>query len=214
MSLIGIVKSGWKSLVELSFDELNDNHEVLIRRPSGDPCRVKIKDLKSLSSTSGSGWMFYDDSEYTSGSPLSVNNSRVQYTNDGDGANTNKDSAPVGISDFWDTANNKITPENKGDAFELRIDFTASMAQTNAYALLQLDIGDGSAINIVERTITFPRGSGIAHKFSLGFPIFVGSTFLTNGGKLYFDTTAGSDNMTVYDKALFLNRIHKGDSNA
>lgn len=154
------------------------------------------------------GWAYYQDSTHTSGSPLAVNNARVQFTVNGSGANTNTTYLPSGMSNLW--AGDKITPENIGDAYEVRVDFTAEMNSANGYAELQIDIGSGSQINIVTRTVTFAKGTGVAQKFSFGFPIFCLSTFVSNGGKIYLDTSSGSDNMDVYDKAVFISRINKG----
>jgi len=209
MSLKTSIKNGYSEIREVLDGKDLSEHELFMRAPNGDAVRVKENELSGSQVKNVHGWAYYQDSTYTSGSPLVVNNARVQLTNDGLGANTEDAYLPNGISALW--IGNKITPENVGDAYEIRIDFKAKMSQTNAYGEVQLDIGDGSIINIIKRTITFPRGAGVEHSFSMGFPIFCLSTFVTNGGKLYFDTTQGSDNMSVYDIAIFIARINKGE---
>ena len=159
--------------------------------------------------TGGSGWAFYDDSTLTSGSPLTIANTRSQITIDGLGSSTDKTQLPADVTDFW--LGNEITPENAGDAYELRIDFKASVNAVNSYCLLQLDIGDETPINIVNRTITFPRGQNIVHDISVGFGIFSGSTFLANGGKLFIDTSSAGDTVTLYEPGILIARVHQAN---
>jgi hypothetical protein len=164
----------------------------------------------SIRNAMGMGWAYYEDGTYTSGSPLSVNNALVQLLIDGLGANTEKDQLPVNSSgsaiELWNTLTDKITPINVGDAYDLRLDFQASTATPSTYMDLKLDIGTGTPNNIVTRTLTFPKGTGTAHSFSVGFPIFTLATFLSNGGKLMLDTTGLGANVSVWDIGLFIKR--------
>ena len=155
------------------------------------------------------GWAQYGDSTYTSGSPLAVNNARVKYTNDGLASTTVKTQLPSDVTDFWNASTNKITPQNAFDFYILRIDFKAKMNSANGFGVLQLDIGGGIGL-ITERTLSFPKGTSVETTFNISFPVYTGTTFLANGGELYFDTTAGSDNMDVYDLTVVIDRLYKG----
>lgn len=157
---------------------------------------------------SAHGWGFYVDTAHTSGSPLVVNNARVQLTNNALGATTETSYLPGGVTNLW--AGDKITPQNVGDSYDLRVDFTAEMNSANGFANISLDIGDGGSIEIVDRMLVFPKGTGVATKFSIGVPIFSLGTFVTNGGKIYLDTTDGADDMDVYDIGIFIGRNSKG----
>lgn len=73
----------------------------------------------------GTGWASYDDSEYTSASPLSVSGgSTATLTIDGLGPQTNtaylEDAAPI-----FSTANSTITGDTLGETFLCRLGFTA-----------------------------------------------------------------------------------------
>lgn len=145
------------------------------------------------------GWVYYKDSTYTSGSPLAVNNARVQLTNDGLGSTTETSFAPHDMS-LW--VGDKITPPYVGSSFSMRVDFKADPAGVSDWGDFQLDIGSGAPINVVTRTVTMQK-SGV-NAVSIGVPIFCLTTFVTNGGKLYFDTSTSGDSIDVYDIAIFL----------
>lgn len=149
------------------------------------------------------GWAFYDDSTYTSGSPLNVNNTRAQVSIDGLGSFTEKRFLPTDTSDFWDTTNDEITPENVGDAYEVRLDFTA-VAGSNADKFdIELDIGDGSSVIILDQTFEMNKGQGNIEVFAWNAPIFTLETFVANGGKFYINTT---DDIDFYNFGLFIKR--------
>jgi hypothetical protein len=125
-------------------------------------------------------------------------------TVDGLGSTTNTDFLPAGVTDFWDTTNNKITPQKVGDAYDLRIDFTVDVPANTESITLELDIGDGSPdIPVVTRGIQFSEG-GAGQLVSIGFPIFSLSTFLANGGKIYLTPSAAG--FDLYNFQIFIKR--------
>lgn len=168
--------------------------------------RVSVLETQQAGTGLITGGAFYKDSEYTSGSPLVIDDARTQLTIDGLGPVTDTGQLPVEDHQFWE--NDAIRPIKAGDHYMLRIDFKAKMAQASAYAQLQLDIGGESQVVIVDRVITFPRGANVDHSVSLAFPVFVGNSFLANGGKIYFDTTGGSDTLSVWEAGIFITRLH------
>lgn len=155
--------------------------------------------------TTPNGWAIYVDGTYTSGSPLVLTNgARNLLTIDGNGSTTNTDFLPAGVTDFWDTTNNKITPEKVGDSYDLRIDFAVDVPTNTESIVLELDIGDGSPdIPIVTKGIQFAE-SGSGQLVSIGFPIFALSTFLANGGKIYLTPSAGG--FDIYNIQIFIKR--------
>jgi hypothetical protein len=146
------------------------------------------------------GWAYYQDAQYTVGSPLAPNAStRTRLTNDGLGSNTETGQLPSGVSAFWDVATDKLIGVVNGDSYDLTVDVPT---QTESI-LIELDIGDGSPdIPIVSRTVSFGE-SGI-RKVSIGFPYFSLATFVANGGKLFVTTSAAS--FEIYDIALLIKR--------
>lgn len=175
---------------------------LAIDRSGGSARSVEID---TILNRLGLGWANYRDSTYTSGSPLNANSAKVQLTNDGLGATTNTTYLPDGVSGFWNSSTNKITPSAVGDAFDLRIDMTAEPAAANDWFEIIIDIGDGSPdVPIVTRQVSLKKSG--ASKLSIGFPIYCLSTFLTNGGKIYLDTSSSGDNISFYDIGIFLKR--------
>lgn len=155
--------------------------------------------------TSPTGWAYYSDSTYTSGSPLiPANGVRTLLTIDGLGATTSKDFLPAGVTDFWDSSTNKIVAQKAGDSYDVRIDFTVDVPANTESIKLEVDIGDGSPdIPIVIRSNAYSE-SGAGQAFSAGFPLFSLSTFIANGGKIYITTSAGG--FDIYDIAIFIKR--------
>lgn len=169
-----------------------------------------VKDFNSLFSTveeviNTFGWAYYDDSQYTSGSPLNINNTTTQVTIDGLGSSTELSYLPDGIS-FFDTTTSEITPENIGDSYILRFDFNAISASNNVLFDVEIDIGSGSPNLVYDQTLTIVKGSNTEQRYSLAIPIYTLNTFLTNGGKIKIATT---NNVNFYDFGLFITRVSK-----
>jgi hypothetical protein len=114
-----------------------------------------------------------------------------------------------GISELWDSQNNKITPIGIGDGYTVRIDFDIT-AKSGAPTelLLSLDIGGGSApvINIVEKTIGTSKAP--PYSISIGFPFFSLSTFKANGGQLFLATDTVT--ATITKRQISIHRISDG----
>jgi len=145
------------------------------------------------------GWAFYDDSQYTSGSPLNINNTRTQLTIDTLGSFNNTTYIPSGLSWF---SGNKITPTAIGDSYILRFDFTAVPSTPSDRFNLELEIAVGNIV--YNQTFESTKGAGIPYIYSISIPIFCLATFVANGGKFYVDTT---DNMDFYNFGLFISRV-------
>jgi hypothetical protein len=150
------------------------------------------------------GWAIYDDLASAT-TAVSVNNQKKQIEIDGLGTTTETTYLPVGISSLWDSVSNKITPAKLGDAYDIRVDFKVDPGTINDYANFILDIGTTLAPNpIVNRSITFQK-TGIS-SFSIGFPVAAISEFMTNGGKLFIDTSVSGSSIDVSDIDLFIKR--------
>ena len=90
-----------------------------------------------------------------------------------------------------------------GNAYSIRIDFTVDPVGNpgNDNFRIDFDIGVAPAeINIIRRTNGFPAGSA-ATANSLTTGAFAGSTFETNGLRLYFESTIACD---IYDIAFLI----------
>jgi hypothetical protein len=144
------------------------------------------------------GWARYVDSQYTSGSPLSTGSVKTQLTINGSGTATETTYLPTGVTSLWNTSTNKITPAAVGDAYDVRLDFTATVTSGNEVAEVIFEV-NGSPL--AHRTVTFAKTGSTS--FSIGLPMSADSAFLTNGCSIQFDT---SDAIDIYDISLFIKR--------
>jgi hypothetical protein len=151
------------------------------------------------------GWEYCVDSTYTSGSPLALSNDRVLLPCDGLGATSENGYLPSGVSELWNTTLNKVVSANIGNAFEIRIQFTVLPGGVNdEWFDIEFDIGDGAPdIVIASRTITAPKGTS-AFVASVAVPLFSLATFVTNGGKIYINTTGSGDSFDIYDISIMI----------
>ena len=157
------------------------------------------------------GWGYYQDAE-TTPATQSITTTASKLQIDGAGANSSSAYLPReirGISELWDTTNDKITPINIGDDYSIRVDMEIT-AKTGSPTELEfeLDIGGGATptIIIVDRIIS--TGKAPPYTVSVGFPIFCLSTFKTNGGQIFLKTDTGT--VTISARAISIHRLSNG----
>lgn len=155
----------------------------------------------------GTGWAQYKDTVYTSGSPLTVTQGSTVVLSNNAGS-TITSHLPTGVSAFYDGATNKITPENSGDFYEIRIDFNTWTNNNNGLAVIKLDIGGTQGV-ILQRLVNFPRGtgSGNVRSYSTTTGVYSLGTFVANGGELQIESITGTT--TIYDITFVISRTHK-----
>lgn len=155
------------------------------------------------------GWAQYIDGQYTSGSPLSVNNAKVQLTIDttvGSGSK-NETYLPSGVTTFFNETSNTIEAQKEGDAYTVRVNFVGDPAGVSDFGEIVFDIGDGAPdIPIATRTVSFAKAT--ATSVSTTTSLFSLSTFVANGCKIYFDTSNSGDNVDIYDISVVITRTH------
>jgi hypothetical protein len=158
------------------------------------------------------GWGYYKDAE-TAPATQVITTTAAKLQIDGLDATSTSAYLPReirGISELWDTTNDKITPINIGDDYTLRIDLeiTAKVGAPSELEL-QLDIGGGAAptVVIVDRIIS--TGKTPPYTVSVGFPIFSLATFKTNGGQLFLKTDTGT--VTISGRAISIHRLSNGN---
>ena len=152
-------------------------------------------------------WENVGDTQYTEVSPFAVvGGTTVKMPNNaGSRLNTYM---PVGIK-FWNEVTQKVTPQGVGEVYSLRVNFKAkSSTVTNSFDIL-LDIGGTQGI-ILESVATFPKGSGIETPFSSTTSVFIGATFIANGGDIQINPV---DDIEIYDISFFISRLSANDLN-
>ena len=175
------------------------------------PAEIETAGDKALTTVeyvqSQTGWAQYNDGQYTVGSPLSISAS-TQVTVDIDGATTIKSELPSGVTDFYDVATSKITPENSGDGYTFTLGFKAETTSASGNGTFSIDIG-GAFGEIFKRDFGFVKGQNTEHDFYFTSQGYSLGTFVANGGIIKLTSNTGT--MTVYDVTLQIHRTHKAN---
>jgi hypothetical protein len=158
------------------------------------------------------GWGNYADGESTTPTQTITTTPSLLLV-DGAGGTTNNSYLPReirGVSTLWDNVDT-ITPTNVGDAYDVRftLEITGKTASPNVISVV-LDIGVGAGITIPISTLQIPVVIAPTFTVTGVIPIFCLSTFVTNGGRLFLSTDAGT--LTVAARSIFIKRDFKGDS--
>lgn len=155
------------------------------------------------------GWAQYIDGQYTSGSPLSVNNAKVLLTIDttiGTGSKI-ETYLPSGVDSFWDESTDRIQAQKEGDAYTIRVNFVGDPSGISDFGQIIFDIGDSAPdIPIATRTVSFAKAT--ATSVSTTTSLFSLATFVENGCKIYFDTSDSGDSVDIYDISIVITRTH------
>lgn len=153
----------------------------------------------------GTGWAQYIDTTATIGSPLTIAEGvTATFTNN---ANTVIDSQkPVGVTTFFDSATQKITPQKDGDAYSISLRFKAKASVLNAYFDVLLDIGGTQGI-ISQETCIFTRAANIEQRFDVDLTVFSADTFVANGGALTINAISGD--LEIYGINFLIVRTHE-----
>jgi len=132
----------------------------------------KIHSLSPLpgeTGSSGNGFIDYNDTS-TTASPLALlADTWTTIPNDGQGAFTNKNFAPEGVTELMDSQG-RIDPTqlSLGDDFITRNDFRVSPNVNNALLEFRYELGSGAGLYQLETNIgRLDDGSGKYYRFSL-----------------------------------------------
>ena len=149
------------------------------------------------------GWVQYKDDAYTDVSPLVVasGDTVTLFNNASSVINTY---IPNDLDSLWNRSDSIFMPQRIGDAYLIRIDFTAETTSNDGYATLALDI-DGDQNIILARTFTFPKGTNTPQKFSTTSLVYTLGTFIANGGK--FKIIGGTGTTDIYDVNFVFSRV-------
>lgn len=139
------------------------------------------------------GWASYQDTAYTSGSPFTLLDG-IKTTLPNNSGTTLNTYLPTGVTNFYANGTLKITPQTIGDGYHFTIRFTAVPSAINMHLLFGIDIGAGT--DIFQKTVTLPRGAGVANPVSIDVQGYSLSNFVTNGG--FVKLTASGGNCSIY----------------
>lgn len=148
------------------------------------------------------GWADFVDTNYTSGSPLSLtaDTDTILTNNAGTVRNTY---APSDIGAMY--SGGKIVGR-VGEALGITIDFTAVPTNANT-TLIETWIDIGSPVGqLYRRPYSFPKGNGVARQIVSSTLAYTLDTWETNGGTVYVRANNTCD---IYDIRFVLFRMSK-----
>jgi len=156
------------------------------------------------------GWANFADSQYTVGSPLSLNagNSyRVKLTNDGLRAGSSTAEWPIGLTLPWDTVTNKLIGTGDGDKFTYRLNFKAQDGAASVLLDIIFDIG-GAIGEISRRSQSIAKGASIETSIEAYSSYFTGATFVANGGEIFLDASFSSNDVDIWEISLLIEKTY------
>ena len=155
-----------------------------------------------------SGWGYYGDTQYTSGSPLAIlaDTDTIIPNNKATVIETEK---PSDITTFYDGT---VVTGRSGDDIIISVDF--AVTPTNAgtdFIEVWFDITGGTGTpaplaNLYRRIFSFPKGSGAERRISFSHSGYTLGTWETNGAVLY---VKANNTANIYDIAYIIKRTHK-----
>ena len=156
------------------------------------------------------GWSQNTDTNTTVITPTQTiaTGTRALWINDGGSLDLDKLPSDIGVAGhLWDKVANKIVPISAFDTYNVRVTFKAEdYAGTDPDLKFELDIG-GTLGVIVSHTIPLLKG-GAEQSITVSFPVFSGSTFVTNGGSIYL-TFTGTGSCKIFDSSILIIRESK-----
>lgn len=154
------------------------------------------------------GWIYYEDTQYTQGSPFVVN-AGVTATLPNNAGVIDSTSAPTDGSSFYNGS--VITPNNVGDAYTISIRMNASSSSNDGSFLLEIDIGDGvTPIIIIGDTRRLIKGAGQTQRITFDFTFFTKETFIANSGTVKVTSITG--NTSISDIGYMIQRTFNKDN--
>lgn len=156
------------------------------------------------------GWSQNTDTNTTVTTPTQTIATGVRslWINDGGSLDIDKLPSDIGVAGhLWDKVANKIVPISTFDTYNVRVTFKAEdYSGTNPDLKFELDIGGALGV-VVSQTIPLLKG-GAEQSITLSFPVFSGSTFVTNGGSIYL-TFTGTGSCKIFDSSILIIRESK-----
>lgn len=148
------------------------------------------------------GWGVYRDTTYTSGSPWTlVSGTAAALPNDA--GNNITGFMPPNVAAFYDGT--LIRPAQVGDYYILTVRLQAEFSGALPIVQFRVDLG-GAVGEAFQELMTFPKGSGAPHNFSIVVPFYSLDTFVANGGTVELESLSGGD-VDIWDIEYQINRV-------
>ncbi|MEM6697056.1 MAG: hypothetical protein AAF599_01575, partial [Bacteroidota bacterium] len=113
---------------------------------------------KSTSSDIGTGWMQYSDTQYTEAAPF-VSTVQTDFVLPNNGSAVLDIEKPSGVTDLYDSSQQRILATDVGNGVNIRIDFDAISTQQDTEIDFSINIG-GAQGKIFPKTVSFNKSAG------------------------------------------------------
>jgi hypothetical protein len=151
-------------------------------------------------------WQFLQLNNYTSASPLVVNQGntrKITFQANNISYQTGRD-----LNVNYNYTLQKFTPQTLNDVFLVEIRFKAKCSSQNGHADILLEAPSTSINPVQATTFGIPRAANDEQFISVAVPVFIGPEVFTNGLEVKF--SAGSGNFSVYDVSFLIVRLTSG----
>lgn len=184
---------------------IDDILALLADNVTGDISAQDMRD--AIVSLDDTGWAQYQDTQYTSGSPLSISadTDTVLPNNAGNVIETQK---PRDVTSFYDGT---YITGRAGDGLTITVDFLATpTSASTTYLEVWFDIG-GAVGELYRRIISFPKGNGVLRPVNFTVSGYTLDTWEANGATTYIRANGP---LEVYNIRYVVTRTHRGSRNA
>ena len=176
-------------------------YAVLADNTGGDISPQDVRDI--VASLDDTGWAQYRDTQYTSGSPLTVATDTDTLLPNNAGAVLDAEK-PSDVTTFYDGS---VVTGRNGDGITISVNMTARPTSASTTILeTWFDIG-GALGEIYRRLVSFPKGSGVERPINFTSTGYTLNTWEANGATAYIRANGPIE---VYDIDYIITRTHRG----
>lgn len=189
-------------MTQINWDQIPDAREAEL---GAADMLIRTSDGKERRTGYDGGWMYLPDATHTvSNKQTASANTLTLWTNDGQGAERTIDFRRGVPLDLW--GSNTVRPSATGETYEINLTFRASQSSSNA-AYVEIDVGIGADYsNIIARDRRpLTKGSGVTDFVFFNGTLFVTPPFGAHGARFFINP---SEDIEIWDKALFIQRTH------
>lgn len=152
-----------------------------------------------------SGWVDYVDTQYNDSNRFTAPASTVVHFPNNAGLIRDME-IPPDVNATGGFYNGSLIIGRYGDAYEIKLRGWVEPQAANVVCVWSINIG-GSIGPLNFRTVTFPKGAGVAVPYNFATPEYTLDTWETNGGNVTVDCTGNTE---FWNGSMVIHRIHKG----
>lgn len=159
--------------------------------------------LLTIGALNPSGWVRWDDGQYTSASKLTIAQDATQTLPNNGASIVNYALTPT---DLYNPSTKRVYGLAENDTYLATIVFKMSAVNANqTYGELKLQGGNGTPYERLSATVTFPKGNDVEHDFHQVFQYYTDADFVANGN--YWTLTATGGAIQIWGCIMFIQNV-------